>query len=78
MKKPADELTYDEVAGMLKCSPRQVRRYARAFKITPTVRGHRTVTFPWAKAAKLKALVAERGRVTIRVNVGSRPKGGAR
>ena len=55
--KPVEEVTYDEAAKILRCSPRHVRRVLRRNGVKPIVRGHRTVRFPLEKVARLQIAI---------------------
>ena len=56
MKKPKKEITYDQAAELLRCSPRNVRRILQRHGVQPIRRGHRTVTLA---AEKIAALVIQ-------------------
>lgn len=47
------QLTYDDVAEALRCSPRHARRVLQRAGIKPIRLGHRTVRFPGDKISKL-------------------------
>ena len=48
------EISYDQAAATLACSPRHVRRLLKRYGIDPIVRGHRTVSLPAEKIVRLK------------------------
>ena len=57
------EITYDQAADLLNCSPRNVRRVVRRNGIKPIRRGHRTVRLDGEKILRLKlSLVTHKAR----------------
>ena len=54
MKKTEDEISYDQAAGILGCSGRNVRRVIKRNGIEPIRRGHRTVSLHAEKIIRLK------------------------
>ena len=52
--KETDEITYDQAAAFLDCSPRHVRRVLQRNGLKPIRRGHRTVRFKAEKIFRLK------------------------
>jgi excisionase family DNA binding protein len=55
MKKPKNEITYDQAAKLLGCCSRNVRNLLKRHRIEPIRYGHRTVRLPIEKIARLKA-----------------------
>jgi excisionase family DNA binding protein len=49
----AKQLTYEDAALALHCSPRHVRRILKRHRITPIRIGHRTVRIPAEKISRL-------------------------
>jgi hypothetical protein len=56
------EITYDQAAVLLRCSPRNVRRLIRRHNIDPIVRGHRTVRLDAGKITRLSLTIMLNGR----------------
>jgi hypothetical protein len=53
MKNKTKELTYDQTAKALGCSPRNVRRVLARHRVKPIRHGHRTVGIPADVVARL-------------------------
>jgi excisionase family DNA binding protein len=53
MARIKKQLTYDDAAVALRCSPRHVRRLLKKHRIEPIRLGHRTVRFPAEKISEL-------------------------
>ena len=49
----AKQLTYEDAALALRCSPRNVRRILKKHRIKPIRLGHRTVRLPAGKIGRL-------------------------
>lgn len=77
LKPQSNEITYDEVASLLKCTPRHARRVIRLNKVKPSIYGHRTVRFPIEKIIELKRTLEENGRRVVYVFVTKKTNGHA-
>lgn len=54
------EITYEQAARALRCSPRHVRRVLRRNGVQPIVHGHRTIRFPLEKVLRLTIKLVRR------------------
>ena len=66
--KETDEITYDQAAVFLDCSPRHVRRVLKRCGIEPIRKGHRTVRLKAGNILRLKLRLATLPQAEITVH----------
>lgn len=64
------EITYQQAADLLGCSPRNARRIIRRSNVKTIRRGYRTIRFVRAEIVALKNALKEKRQLKIVIHVG--------